>query len=26
MVNQQRGPAPQTGRANYTTVDEIPTG
>jgi hypothetical protein len=30
MVNQQRGhqkgPAPQTGRANYTTVEEIPTG
>jgi hypothetical protein len=30
MVNQQRGQqkgsAPQTGRANYTTVDEIPTG
>jgi hypothetical protein len=30
MVNQQRGhqrgPAPQTGRANYTTVDELPTG
>jgi hypothetical protein len=29
MVNQQRGhqkgPAPQTGRANYTTVEEIPT-
>jgi hypothetical protein len=30
MVNQQRGqqkgPAPWTSRANYTTVDEIPTG
>jgi hypothetical protein len=30
MVNHQRGPkrdpAPQTGHANYTTVDEIPTG
>jgi hypothetical protein len=30
MVNQQRGhqkgPAPQMGRANYTTVEEIPTG
>jgi hypothetical protein len=24
--SQQRGPTPQTGRANYTTVDEIPTG
>jgi hypothetical protein len=23
---QQRGPAPQTGRVNYTTVDEIPMG
>jgi hypothetical protein len=23
---QQRGPAPQIGRANYTTVEEIPTG
>jgi hypothetical protein len=23
---QQRGPAPRTGRANYTTVEEIPTG
>jgi hypothetical protein len=22
----QRGPAPRTGRANYTTVEEIPTG
>jgi hypothetical protein len=22
----QRGPAPRTGRANYTNVDEIPTG
>jgi hypothetical protein len=30
MVNQQRGKqkgsAPQTSRANYTTADEIPTG
>jgi hypothetical protein len=30
MVNQQRGhqkgPAPQTGHANYTTMEEIPTG
>jgi hypothetical protein len=30
MVNQQRGhqkgPAPRTGRTNYTTVEEIPTG
>jgi hypothetical protein len=30
MVNQQkgpqRGPAPRTGRANYTTEEEIPTG
>jgi hypothetical protein len=30
MVNQQRGqqrgPTPWTGRANYTTMDEIPTG
>jgi hypothetical protein len=30
MVNQQRGhqkgPAPQTGCANYTTMEEIPTG
>jgi hypothetical protein len=30
MVNQQRGhqkgPTPQTGRANYTTMEEIPTG
>jgi hypothetical protein len=30
MVNQQRshqkGPAPRTGRANYTTVEEIPMG
>jgi hypothetical protein len=25
-VNQQRGPAPRTGRVNYTTVDGIPTG
>jgi hypothetical protein len=29
VVNQQRGhqkgPAPRTGRANYTTVEEIPT-
>jgi hypothetical protein len=23
---QQRGPAPQTGRTIYTTMDEIPTG
>jgi hypothetical protein len=23
---QQRGPTPQAGSANYTTVDEIPTG
>jgi hypothetical protein len=22
----QRGPAPRTGHANYTTVEEIPTG
>jgi hypothetical protein len=30
MVNQQRGdmkgPTPRTGRTNYTTVEEIPTG
>jgi hypothetical protein len=30
MVNHQkgpqRGPAPQTGRANYTTMEEIPMG
>jgi hypothetical protein len=30
MVNLQRGhqkgPAPRTGRANYTTMEEIPTG
>jgi hypothetical protein len=30
MVNQQRGhqkgPAPRAGHANYTTVEEIPTG
>jgi hypothetical protein len=30
VVNQQRGhqkdPVPQTGRTNYTTVEEIPTG
>jgi hypothetical protein len=30
VVNQQRGeqrgPTPRTSRANYTTVDEIPTG
>jgi hypothetical protein len=30
MVNQQRGhqkgPVPRTGRANYTTVEEITTG
>jgi hypothetical protein len=25
-VNQQRGPALWTGHANYTTVEEIPTG
>jgi hypothetical protein len=25
-ANQKRGPAPWTGCANYTTVDEIPTG
>jgi hypothetical protein len=24
--DQQRGPAPRTGRVNYTTVDVIPTG
>jgi hypothetical protein len=24
-VNQERGPAPWTGRANYTTMEEIPT-
>jgi predicted aspartyl protease len=24
--DQQRGPAPWTGRVNYTTVDGIPTG
>jgi hypothetical protein len=24
-VNQQRGPAPRTGRVNYTTVDGIST-
>jgi hypothetical protein len=23
---QQKGPAPRTGRVNYTTVDGIPTG
>jgi hypothetical protein len=23
---QQRGPAPRTGHAKYTTIDEIPTG
>jgi hypothetical protein len=23
---QQRGPAPQTSRANYTTMEEIPMG
>jgi hypothetical protein len=22
----QRGPVPRTGRSNYTTVEEIPTG
>jgi hypothetical protein len=30
VVNQQRGhqkgPTPQTGHANYTTMEEIPTG
>jgi hypothetical protein len=26
MVNQQRGLAPCSGRANYTTVEEIPMG
>jgi hypothetical protein len=26
VVKQQRGPTPQTGYANNTTVDEIPTG
>jgi hypothetical protein len=30
MVNQlrghQKGPAPRTGRANYTTIEEIPMG
>jgi hypothetical protein len=30
MVNQQRGqqkgPTPQTGRANYTTMEEVPMG
>jgi hypothetical protein len=30
MVNQQRGhkkgPTPQTGHTNYTTVEEVPTG
>jgi hypothetical protein len=30
MANHQKGPqrglAPRTGRANYTTVEEIPTG
>jgi hypothetical protein len=26
VVNQQRGPAPQPGHTNYTTVEEIPTG
>jgi hypothetical protein len=25
-VNQHRGPAPRTGRVNYTTMDGIPTG
>jgi hypothetical protein len=24
--SQQRGPAPQSSRANYTAVEEIPTG
>jgi hypothetical protein len=26
MVNQQRGPTPCTGCANYTIVDDVPTG
>jgi hypothetical protein len=26
MVNQQRGPAPRSSRANYTTMEEIPIG
>jgi hypothetical protein len=26
VVNQQKGPAPWPGCANYTTVEEIPTG
>jgi hypothetical protein len=26
VVNKQRGSTPWTGRANYTTLDEIPTG
>jgi hypothetical protein len=26
MVNQQRGPTPWFGHANYTTVEEIPMG
>jgi hypothetical protein len=25
-MGQQRGPAPRTGRVNYTTIDEIPMG
>jgi hypothetical protein len=25
-VNHHRGPASRTGHANYTTVEEIPTG
>jgi hypothetical protein len=25
VVNQQKGPAPWTGRANYTTMEKIPT-
>jgi hypothetical protein len=26
VVNQQRGPTLQSGLANYTTMEEIPTG
>jgi hypothetical protein len=26
QMGPQRGPAPRTGRANYTTMEEIPTG
>jgi hypothetical protein len=26
VVNHERGPAPRSDRANYTTVEEIPTG